>query len=87
MRIKRKGHLHSVPQSTAARWLDWTPVDLEVPERMKDPVWVELITGRVFGIPRASVAGRADRMVLRQVPMWDSPVIVAPRAAIPLQAK
>ncbi len=67
--------------------LDWTPVDLEVPERMEDPVWVELITGRVFGIPRASVAGRADGMVLRQVPMWDSPVIVAPRAAIPLQAK
>ena len=67
--------------------LDWTPVDLEVPERMEDPVWVELITGRVFGIPRASVAGRADGMALRQVPMWDSPVIIAPRAAIPLQAK
>ena len=67
--------------------LDWTPVDLEVPERMEDPVWVELITGRVFEIPRASVAGRADGTALRQVPMWDSPVIVAPRAAIPLQAK
>lgn len=67
--------------------LDWTPVDLEVPERMEDPVWVELITGRVFEIPRASAAGRADGMALRQVPMWDSPVIVAPRAAIPLQAK
>ena len=67
--------------------LDWTPVDLEVPERMEDPVWVELITGRVFVIPRVSVAGRADGMALRQVPMWDSPVIVAPRAAIPLQAK
>ena len=67
--------------------LDWTPVDLEVPERMENPVWVELITGRVFEIPRASVAGRTDGMALRQVPMWDSPVIVAPRAAIPLQAK
>lgn len=67
--------------------LDWTPVDLEVPERMEDPVWVELITGRVFGIPRASVAGQSGGLSLRQVPMWDSPVIVAPRAAIPLQAK
>lgn len=67
--------------------LDWTPVDLEVPERMEDPVWVELITGRVFGLPRASAAGQSGGLSLRQVPMWDSPVIVAPRAAIPLQAK
>ena len=67
--------------------LDWTPVDLEVPERMEDPGWVELITGRVCGIPRASAAGQSGGLSLRQVPLWDSPVIVAPRAAILLQAK
>ena len=40
---------------------------------LKDPVWVELITGRVFAF--------AD---LKSVPLWDSPVMVAERSAVPL---
>lgn len=64
--------------------LSFSSVDLEIPAVVEAPVWVEMITGRVFEIPEESIVRRADGMTLKGVPMWDSPVIIAPRAAIPL---
>lgn len=45
----------------------------------------EMITGRVFEIPDGAIDKRPDGMTLKDVPMWDSPVIIAPRVAIPLR--
>ena len=64
--------------------LSFSRVNLEIPEVVENPVWVEMITGRVFEIPEGSIVRRADGMTLKGVPMWDSPVIIAPQAAIPL---
>ena len=43
-----------------------------------------MITGRVFEIAEARVERRPGGMTLRDVPMWDSPVLIASRAAVPL---
>ena len=64
--------------------LAFEPIDLDLPQRVERPVWVEMITGRVFEIPASNVVRTAKGQTLRNVPMWDSPVIVAPRGAIPL---
>mgnify|MGYP004647176791 FL=1 len=59
-------------------------IDLEIPEKLNRPVWLELITGRVFEIPGTNIVWKANGMTLKKVPMWDSPIVIAPRGAIPL---
>ena len=53
------------------------------PEGLSRPVWVEMITGRVFEIPEKDIRREKDRLLLT-VPMWDSPVMIASRGAVPL---
>ena len=50
---------------------------------IRRPVWVEMITGRVFEIPEKDIRREKDRLYLT-VPMWDSPVMIASRGAVPL---
>ena len=52
------------------------------PEGLSHPVWVEMITGRVFEIPEKDIRREKDRLLLT-VPMWDSPVMIASRGAVP----
>ena len=53
------------------------------PGTISRPVWVEMITGRVFEIPEKDIRREKDRLLLT-VPMWDSPVMIASRSAVPL---
>ena len=62
--------------------LAFSPVDLKVPEKVDSPVWIDMITGRVFEIPAEMVEADCDGIVLRGIPMWDSPIAIAPRAAV-----
>ena len=64
--------------------LSFTPVDLDIPEKLERPVWVDMITGRVFEIPGDAIVWKKDGMTLRNVPLWDSPVAIASRRAITL---
>ena len=64
--------------------LAFVSVDLEVPAGIEDPVWVDLITGRVFEIPADKIVRRSDGTTLKGVPMWDSPVLVTTRGALAL---
>lgn len=49
------------------------------------PVWVDLLTGSVYGIP-AKLVSRVDRAtVLRDLPAYDSVTLVAEQSVIPLQ--
>ena len=60
----------------------FTPVDLDIPEKLDRPVWIDMITGRVFEIPAGSIVWKKDGMTLKGVPMWDSPVAIASRRAV-----
>lgn len=66
--------------------LTFASVDLEVPCEFEDPVWVDLMTGRVFEIPAANVVRRSNGLMLKDVPMWDSPVLITTRGALPIQS-
>lgn len=60
-------------------------VDLEIPEKLVRPVWIDMITGRVFEIPGESVEQTAKGIVIKGVPMWDSPVAVVARGAVAMR--
>ena len=64
--------------------LAFTRIDLKIPGKLNRPVWVDMITGRVFEIPGESIVWTKEGMTLKNVPMWDSPVLIASRAAVPL---
>ena len=64
--------------------LSFTPVTLEIPEKLERPVWIDMITGRVFEIPVDSISWKEGVMTFKDVPLWDSPVAVVSRRAVTL---
>jgi hypothetical protein len=62
------------------------PADLTIKgATFKDPVYVEMITGKVFELAPGSWASEGGNTRLAQVPLWDSPVMLAERAQVPLR--
>ena len=49
-----------------------------------DPVWVEMMTGKVYQIPKSSWTKSGSQYTFRNVPVADAPVLVADRSAIVL---
>ena len=59
------------------------PVVIEHPgEPMKDPVWVDLLTGKVWTFPKENVLKRAGGTTYVNVPAYDSPCILTERGAL-----
>ena len=66
--------------------LVWEPADLTIKgAAFKDPVYVEMITGKVFDLAPGSWSSEDGSTRLAQVPLWDSPVMLAERAQVPLR--
>ena len=66
--------------------LEFDRVTVSFPgKKVVDPVWVDMITGRVFEIPAESVKFENDATVLSNIPMWDSPVMITDRLSVPLR--
>jgi len=65
--------------------LGFDRVTLYMPGDIAHPAWVEMITGRVFDIPADCVKHENDVTVLSDVPMWDSPVMIADRLVVPMR--
>ena len=63
--------------------LEFDRVTLQVPDRLERPVWVEMITGRIFEFDPANVRHEDGKTVLDDVPMWDSPVMIADYVCVP----
>lgn len=53
----------------------------------KDPLYVDLRTGRVYEVPRDRWSNEGGRVFFKQVPLYDSPVLLADRATLPLVSK
>lgn len=51
-------------------------------EPLRDPVWVDLLTGRVHAFPCENVVPCRDRIRYLDVPVYDSPCLLAERAAL-----
>ncbi|GAA2941419.1 hypothetical protein GCM10010446_28280 [Streptomyces enissocaesilis] len=62
-----------------------TPVRLTLPSgNFADPVYVDVRTGAVFDIPAADWSVSGGTHTFRNVPVYDSPVLIADRSAIRL---
>ena len=63
-----------------------TAVDLVFRQaNFEEPVYVDLRTGRVYEIPRAQWSAANGVVRFSQIPVYDSPVVIADRAALPLE--
>lgn len=60
---------------------DLVPVDLALKGvTFKDPVYADLLTGRVYALPAGSVGP-----ALKGIPVYDSPILIAEKSALPLR--
>ena len=51
-------------------------------EPLRDPVWVDIFTGRVFDFPHENIIPCRDRVIYTDVPVYDSPCLLIERDAI-----
>ena len=58
-------------------------ISFKVPGRIERPVWVDMISGRVFEIPAANVSFDGKVTALEKIPVWDSPVLIAAASCVP----
>ena len=62
--------------------LEFDRVTLRLPYRCEKPVWVDMITGRIGEVPADNVRAEGAETVLTDVPLWDSPVLIADSAVV-----
>jgi len=68
--------------------LEWDKVNLTIKGvTYKDPVYVEMITGKVFDLGEGGCKSIDGNTVLTQVPVWDSPMMLVERAQVDLRKK
>ena len=65
--------------------LGFDRITLKLDADFAHPVWVDMITGRVFEIPAECIARENGAMILKNLPMWDSPVMIADVVSVPLR--
>ena len=49
----------------------------------RDAVWVDLLTGKVCRFPAANIVRTGKQTVVKGLPLWDSPILLAPNNQIP----
>jgi len=66
--------------------LAWEKVDVTVKGLVfKHPVYVEMITGKVYQLDESACKSAGGNTTLTQLPMWDSPMMLAERAQVELR--
>ena len=62
------------------------PVLFRLRRALKNPIWVDMLTGKAYEFPRSNVipAGADGSCLCKMVPVYDSPCLLAERSAIPL---
>ena len=51
----------------------------------KDPVWMDMITGRGYEIDAKDFETRDGTTVFKRLPLWDSPILLAERGQVELE--
>lgn len=63
--------------------LKWTPVNLTIDDvNFKDPVYVEMVTGKIYNIDPSEWHNAGKNVVFSGLPLWDSVVMVAERSQV-----
>ena len=50
---------------------------------IQQPVWVDLVSGRIYEIPADRIAKEGEQVVFKDVPLYDAPVLITEKALIP----
>lgn len=62
---------------------DLSPVDLQVGNlNMHEPVWLDLLTSRIYRIPAENISQQGTLTVLKDIPVFDSPVVLTDRSVL-----
>jgi hypothetical protein len=60
-----------------------TTVDVAVTDlKLSDPVWVDLLTSRIYRIPAANISKVGRTTTLKEIPVFDSPAILTDRSIL-----
>ena len=52
---------------------------------LKEPVWVDLMSGRVYAFPKEKIKVSCDEVVFADVPTYDSPCLLTDKSVLKLQ--
>lgn len=50
--------------------------------RFKEPVWLDLLTGNIYAIPADQIAVNGTTWIFKNVPVYDSPVVIADKSLL-----
>jgi hypothetical protein len=68
--------------------LEKRPVVFRWPgEPLKEPVWVDLLSGEVLSFPKSRIKACAEGVIFIDVPVYDSPCLLTERAAVDIVAE
>ena len=75
-------YAHRIPSDA----LVFDTVRLSVPGvAFKEPVWMDMITGRVYEIDAKDVETKDGATIFKRLPIWDSPILLAERGQVELK--
>jgi len=64
--------------------MKWDLVNLTIKNtNFEDPVYVEIISGKVFEIGTSDWKNTGDDVTFKNLPVWDSPIMIAERSIVP----
>jgi len=68
--------------------IEWDLVDIKIKAaNFTDPVYVEMITGKVYEIDKATFKSNGGDIEFDRLPLWDSPIMIAERSQVPIIPK
>ena len=47
---------------------------------IKEPVWVDLVSGRIYEIPADRITTSDESLLFKDIPLYDAPVLIAEKA-------
>ncbi|MBN2375435.1 MAG: hypothetical protein JXD22_03475 [Sedimentisphaerales bacterium] len=66
--------------------IKWDMVSLTIKNmEFHDPVYVEMITGKVYEIEKSDIKTKEKNSEFTQLPVWDSPIMIAERSLVQLR--
>lgn len=66
--------------------LKWDLIDLTIKNtKFRDPVYIEMITGRVYEIGKSNYLTVGKNMRFTKLPVWDSPIMIVEREQVELR--
>ena len=67
--------------------LDWEKVDITIKDiTIANPVYVDVITGKVYELLKHNVKKIGKDLRIRDLPVWDSPMLLIDKSALTLKA-